>query len=102
MQLKVKLCPIEIEPESKPIRLLMLLMRNPGKIIEYKDIAKELKIVQPDEVVSNKDVARDIQFIKRDLIKIVKSAGVPEKLSDSMFMAKENIGIKYIPLKKRK
>lgn len=87
-----KKAPIEISPTSREIVLLMCLIKNAGSIVEYLDIAKLLRPEESFDDYENKDVARDVQFVRRDLVKILKQAGIKKSELRKLIAAKTNLG----------
>ncbi|EKE00337.1 MAG: hypothetical protein ACD_22C00045G0003 [uncultured bacterium] len=91
--------PLEKISLTREIRLLRLLMKKPGNIVYYLEVAKEVGIdigseeVNPNSV--NKDVAQDIQTIRQDLIdNFLIPAGIPGNIAKTMIINVRNSGYK--------
>ncbi len=86
--------PVELKINQKNIKFLILLLRN-RRILEYTEIAKELKLNCWKEDASNEDVSHEVNSIKKDLVNFLKNS---VKLSDSeiqkMIISKAKIGYK--------
>ena len=74
--------PFAIDPSSQPIKLLAVLLKN-GEA-SYGDISREIGLVNKKQ--------RDIQYIKRDLRKILLSAGVRDSAIENLMASKKNWG----------
>lgn len=86
--------PVEVEPNNKNIKFLTLLIKSKG-IVEYEQIAKELKMDCWHEGVINRDVARDVQFLRRDLVVFLRDkVGFTKREIRNMIVNKKNIGYK--------
>ncbi len=88
--------PIEIEPDGKPIKLLVLLMRKPDSLVEYKEIAKKVELNCYRSGATNKEVALEVGYIKRDLVKILKEAEMSKEEIKLLIVPKKNAGYKLI------
>lgn len=85
--------PIEITSEQDEIRFLVLLMRE-DKILEYKEIAKQLEMNCYHEGVINSDIAREVNFLKRNLATVLKRAGMRKNDIATMILTKRKVGYK--------
>lgn len=84
--------PVEISPTSREIVLLTYLINNTNSIVEYLDIAKLLNPAENYDYLSNTDVARQVQFVRRDLVKILKRAGLTRSELRKLITAKTCLG----------
>ncbi|MBI3623355.1 hypothetical protein HY212_04740 [Candidatus Pacearchaeota archaeon] len=90
--------PLDIEPDSKPIKFLVLLMSNANKLIEYTEIAKQVELSCYHEGVSNKDVALEVHYVRRDLGIILEKAGMTKEEINVLIVPKKNIGYKLVTI----
>ena len=84
---------VEISLTTNRVKLLVMLMRKRGEVVEYIDIAKALDLNCCKTNSTNADVAREVQFIRRDLIKFLKEKiGMEKAEIDKMIIVKMNDG----------
>ena len=87
--------PTEISIDTKIAKFLMILMNNQDKVIQYKDIAMDFKLICGINEVDNKNVARDVQSTKRDLLRFLEDkVGMTKKITSNMIIVKKNVGFK--------
>lgn len=81
---------IPISPQNKPIKYLLILIQNQGKVVSHKDIAQVLKIKDYDQSSDLNNYARDVQMVKRDLKKELIALGEEkaEQVRDMVKMVK--------------
>ncbi len=94
--LKYKDYQINISPDNKPIKFLILLMEEAEYIVEYKKITEKLDLSLWKEE-SKKDIAREIQYLRRDLGTDLKDSGLNKSaVNKIMDMIKIKRGYGYI------
>lgn len=84
---------VEVELNQKSIKLLILLMRN-KRVVEYHEIAKDLKLNCWREGVVNSEISHQVNSIKKDLVNLLKKAGMSNAEIHKMITNKEKIGYK--------
>ena len=78
---------------SRRVRLLELLLKNKGKVVQYVDIARLLKLsCYRNGDCTNQEVSKQIRFIKRDMDKLLIEAGMKKSMIKQMFVTKTNLG----------
>jgi len=86
--------PVEISSDTKIIKFLVFLMQN-KRVVEYREIAKNIEMNCWHEGISNEDVAREVQFIKRDLTTFLEDkVGMNQKEIQNLIIVKKNVGYK--------
>lgn len=94
--------PIDIEPKSKPIILLNLLMSKPDNIISYTEIAKEAELNCYRNGIDNASVSQDVNYVKRDLSNILISAGMAREEVKKYIIPYKGQGYKFAAIKSKK
>ena len=82
---------IPISPQNKPIKYLLILIQNQGKVVPHKEAARLLKLKYYDPSdTGSMDFSRDISMIKRDIKKELKALGKnnAEQVRDMIEMVK--------------
>jgi hypothetical protein len=88
---------VNITPSNIEFRFLLLLLRNKSTLVEYKNIAQELKLNSYRADKDNDELARNIQDIKKSLTKLLESFGIPKQIVIKHLLkivAIKNIGYK--------
>lgn len=80
--------PILISPEKREMKFFLSLYNKGGRVVEYKDIAKDADLESykylnktcetPHEEIKNSDLSADVAMLKRDFRTIVLSLGMPK------------------------
>lgn len=82
----------EISPDNGIFKLLVLLIQS-KRIVEYKEIAREVKMNCWYEGATNKSIARYVQFLKRDLSEFLRdNLKMSEIEIKKMIISKKNVG----------
>lgn len=85
--------PQDVSPSEEEIMFLALLMKA-KRIVEYKEIARELKMNCYHPGVNNEDVARNVQYLRRDLVPILEKVGMTRDDIKRMIISIRNQGYK--------
>lgn len=68
--------PLPIQLKRKEIQFLILLLKNKGNLVTYKEVAKTLDTNYYFPEIDNQDVGEKLRLLKNDLRKLLLSAGV--------------------------
>ncbi|PIS13872.1 hypothetical protein COT65_01890 [Candidatus Shapirobacteria bacterium CG09_land_8_20_14_0_10_47_13] len=85
--------PKDVSPSEKEIMFLALLMRA-KRIVEYTEIARELKMNCYHPGVTNEDIARNVQYLRRDIVSILIGVGITRNEIKKMIVSIRNRGYK--------
>jgi len=89
--------PFPSSPEERPMKFLVLLVENRGKLVKYIEIAKTMNMNcwHPGAKKEDKDIHRNVQLLKKDVKKfLVNNVKIPEKEFDKMIINERNVGYK--------
>lgn len=92
---------VGVELDSKPIKLLILLLKNLGDIVTYQAISKELDIGSYVEKRDNQGgktnhLSEAIKYIKRELVNMLMNTGIDRSKITNMLISKRNYGYKLL------
>lgn len=96
--LKFKGRQVELELDNHASKLLLLLMKNPGEVIHYIQIAEVLQPNWYRRGLDDKDVAGDIRHVKKQVTKILKNLGMSADELKVLIKTYKNIGYKLTVL----
>lgn len=85
--------PQDVSPSEEEIMFLALLMRA-KRIVEYTEIARELKMNCYHPGVTNEDIARNVQYLRRDIVPILEKVGMTRGDIKRMIVSIRNRGYK--------
>ena len=85
--------PIDVSPSEEEIMFLAVLMRA-KRIVEYVEIARELKMNCYHQGVTNEDLARNVQYLRRDIVPVLEKIGMPRSEIKRMIVSIRNKGYK--------
>jgi len=85
--------PKDASPSEEEIKFLALLMRA-KRIVEYTEIARELKMNCYHPGVTNEDIARNVQYLRRDIVPVLESVGLTRSEIKRMIVSIRNRGYK--------
>jgi len=97
---------INYSPEKREIKFFLLLFKNQGKIVYYKDFARETKSSNyqlfsnqgktPHGELKNKDFASEINFLRRDFEELTAKVGMPRKEFNKMVIGVRKAGYRLV------
>lgn len=85
--------PIDVSPSEEEIMFLALLMKT-KRIVEYTEIARELKMNCYHPGATNEDLARNVQYLRRDIVPVLEKIGMPRSEIKRMIVSIRNKGYK--------
>ena len=85
--------PKDVSPSEAEIMFLAFLMRT-KRIVEYTEIARELKMNCYHPGVTNEDIARNVQYLRRDIASILEEVGMTRSDIKGMIASIRNRGYK--------
>lgn len=85
--------PKDVSPGEEEIKFLALLMRA-KRIVEYTEIARELKMNCYHPGITNEDIARNVQYLRRDIVPILEEVGMTRSDIKRMIVSIRNRGYK--------
>lgn len=87
--------PLDISIGIQVSRFLILLLKNEGKILEYKKVARELDLGSYHKDWDNKDTGEELRYLNRDLRLLLKEVGMTKSEIDSYFSIVTNVGFRF-------
>jgi hypothetical protein len=85
---------VTVALDNQPIRLLALLMRNKGHIVEYVTIAQNLGVNFYHENLKNEDLGEPMRDIKKNLRSFLIKIGMTPDEFSSLVTTQKNLGYK--------
>ncbi len=85
--------PKDVSPSEEEIMFLALLMKA-KRIVEYTEIARELKMNCYHPGVINQDISRNVQYLRRDIVPILEGVGMTRNDIKKMIVSIRNKGYK--------
>ena len=85
--------PKDVSPSEEEILFLALLMKA-KRIVEYTEIARELKMNCYHPGVINEEIARNVLYLRRDIVPILEEVGMTRSEIKRMIVSIRNKGYK--------
>ena len=83
----------DVSPSEEEIMFLALLMRA-KRIVEYTEIARELKMNCYHPGIKNEDISRNVQYLRRDIVPVLEEVGMTRNEIKRMIISIRNKGYK--------